>query len=231
MIQEGALIVSCQADAGSPFDHPELIAAFARAAVMGGAAGLRLEGAANITAVRSRESLPIIGLIKRRGGDGDGSDGVYITPDVADVEAVHEAGAGIIAFDATLRPRPVPVAELVREIHARGRLALADIATAKEAVAALYAGADMVSTTLSGYTPYSPKLEGPDLELIGELAALGIRPLAEGRLRTPAEAAAALERGAWAVVVGSAITRPEVVTSWFVAALTGSTVLETDARA
>ena len=213
-IDEGALVVSCQADAGSPFDAPAFIRAFAEAAVRGGAAGLRLEGIPNIAAVRAEQRVPIIGLVKRR-GEGE----VYITPELDDVAAVHHAGADVIAFDATLRERPTSVKALVEEIHSFSKVALADVSTVEEAEAALGAGADMVSTTLSGYTPYTPKLDGPDLTLISKLAARGIRPLAEGRIRTPAEAKEALERGAYAVVVGSAITRPEVITGWFREAL------------
>lgn len=214
MLEARSLIVSCQADPQSPFNAPTYIRAFARAAVLGGARGLRLEGAANIAAVRPDTNLPVIGLIKRRGA-GD----VYITPEVRDVAALDVAGADVIAFDATLRARPVAVAALVREIHARSRLALADVSTVAEAEAAVGAGADYVSTTLSGYTSYSPALEDPDLDLISRLAARGIRPLAEGRIRTPAEAQEALARGAYAVVVGGAITRPEALTASFVGAL------------
>ena len=213
-IGEGALVVSCQADAGSPFDAPAFICAFAEAAVRGGAAGLRLEGTPNIAAVRAEQRVPIIGLIKRR-GEGE----VYITPELEDVAAIHRAGADIVAFDATLRERPTSVEALVEEVHRFSRVALADISTVEEAEAALGAGADIVSTTLSGYTAYTPRLDGPDLTLISKLEARGIRPLAEGRIRTPAEAKEALQRGAYAVVVGSAITRPEVVTGWFKDAL------------
>lgn len=216
MIPARSLIVSCQADDKSPFNAPHYIRAFAQAAILGGADGLRLEGAANIAEVRPDTRLPIIGLIKRRSvGD------VYITPELSDVAVIDAAGADIIAFDATLRARPVAVAELVKEIHARSRLALADVSTVAEAEAALEAGADLVSTTLSGYTPYSPALEGPDLDLITHLAAQGFHPLAEGRIRTPAEAQEALARGAYAVVVGGAITRPERLTASFVSALRG----------
>ncbi len=214
-IRAGDLIVSCQADAESPFAAPEFIRALALAALQGGAQGLRLEGAANIRAVRPVTDVPIIGLVKRRGAFRH----VYITPEPSDVAAVAEAGADIVAFDATLRERPVSVADLVREAHARGLTALADIATVADAEHALEAGADMVSTTLSGYTDSSPQREGPDFELISALAARGVRPLAEGRIRTPAEAAEALRRGAFAVVVGGAITRPEVLTARFAAAL------------
>ena len=212
MLIEGSLIVSCQADPGSPFDDPLFIRAFARAAILGGATALRLQGVNNILAVRSEQLLPIIGLIKRREPE---LGHIYITPEQSDVHDVINAGADIVAFDATLRKRPVPISELIHLIHQRGKLAMADISTAIEAIAALEAGADYVSTTLSGYTHYSPQLEGPDLDLISDLAIRGISPIAEGRIRTPAEACEALERGAFAVVVGSAITRPEVVTSWF----------------
>lgn len=211
MLTKGGLIVSCQADKNSPFDNPLFIRAFAQAAKLGGATALRLEGLENITAVRKDQNLPIIGLIKRRMGDFD----VYITPEPEDIESLVQAGSDIIAFDATLRKRPTAISELIDLIHDAGKLAMADVSTAIEAIAALDAGADYVSTTLSGYTHYSPKLEGPDLELISSLAMHGIEAIAEGRIRTPAEAREALARGAFAVVVGSAITRPQVVTSWF----------------
>ncbi|CAN5818671.1 N-acetylmannosamine-6-phosphate 2-epimerase [soil metagenome] len=212
LIAAGSLIVSCQADPGSPFATPEFIAAFAEAAVRGGALALRLEGVANIRTVRAQQNVPIIGLTKRRQGEfGD----IYITPHFEDVEAVANAGADLIAFDATTRERPVTVAKLVEAVHTHSKLALADVSTVQEAVWALEAGADCVSTTLSGYTSYSPQQDGPDLKFISDLAALGIRPLAEGRIRNPEEAREALDRGAYAVVVGSAITRPEVVTGWF----------------
>jgi N-acylglucosamine-6-phosphate 2-epimerase len=212
---QGSLIVSCQADAESPFHAPEFILAFARAALQGGAQGLRLESLPHLRAVRPAVAVPIIGLIKRQSPHHQ----IYITPEPADVRACAEAGADIVAFDATLRKRPAPIASLVAAAHEMGALALADIATVEEAEAALAAGADLISTTLSGYTPYSPHLPGPDLGLVTALAARGISPLAEGRIRTPAEAREALERGAYAVVVGSAITRPEVITGWFREAL------------
>jgi putative N-acetylmannosamine-6-phosphate epimerase len=214
-IRAGDLIVSCQADPESPLAAPEFIRALALAAVQGGARGLRLEGTANIRAVREVTELPIIGLVKRQGAFRH----VYITPEPADIAAVAEAGANIVAFDATLRERPASVADLVREAHAHGLVALADVATVADAEHAIKAGADLISTTLSGYTASSPRQEGPDFELIKDLVARGVRPLAEGRLRTPAEAAEALRCGALAVVVGGAITRPELLTARFAEAL------------
>jgi N-acylglucosamine-6-phosphate 2-epimerase len=211
MLKKASLIVSCQANPGSPFDNPLFIRAFAQAAKLGGASAFRLQGIENITAVRKDQRLPIIGLIKRRMDDYD----VYITPEPSDVEDIIQAGADIVAFDATLRKRPTAIADMIDVIHQQQKLAMADISTAIEAIAALDAGADYVSSTLSGYTNYSPKLEGPDLELISDLSMHGIEVIAEGRIRTPAEAREALARGAFAVVIGSAITRPEVITSWF----------------
>lgn len=215
MLKEGSLIVSCQAAKDSPFAATPFICAFAEAAVRGGAGGLRIEGIDNIRAVRAQQQLPIIGLIKRR------LDGypTYITPELSDVAAIAQAGADIVAFDATCRPRPVAVSAMIRAIHDVGRLAMADISNVAEALAAREAGADYVSTTLAGYIDDAPVPSGPDFELISQLVALGVCPIAEGRLRTPAEACEARKRGAFAVVVGSAITRPDVITRWFSEAL------------
>jgi N-acylglucosamine-6-phosphate 2-epimerase len=212
----GTLIVSCQADETSPFNAPEFIAAFAQAALLGGASALRLEGAANVAHVRRRVDCPIIGLIKHALR---GPESVYITPMLRDVAQLVEAGADIIAFDATARDRPVPLCDLISAIHASSKLAMADISTVHEAEAALRAGADYVGTTLSGYTTYTLQRPKPDLDLIAALTALGVRPIAEGNIRTPTEAREALRCGAYAVVVGSAITRPEVITRWFTEAL------------
>ena len=216
LIPKGSLIVSCQADPGSPFAKPDFICAFAEAAVRSGAAALRLEGTENVKAVRHEQSVPIIGLVKKRQREfGD----IYITPTLEDVQALCEAGADIIAFDATLRERPVSVERLSQACHELGKVALADISTVAEAEAAMAAGANLISTTLSGYTAYSPQLDAPDFELIKALAAKNLQPLAEGRIRTAQEAAQAVECGAYAVVVGSAITRPGVIASWFKQAL------------
>lgn len=209
------LIVSVQADDGSPLRDSRIIAALACAAELGGAAGLRVRSAEDIRAVQSVSALPLIGLTKTWRDDTD----VYITPTPAEAEELAGLGCAMVAFDATRRPRPHSVPELIGAIQAAGALALADVATLAEAAAALHAGADLVSTALSGYTPDSPQQEAPDFELMQGLHAAGIPFLAEGRLKTPADAVRALELGAHAVVVGSAITRPDDVTRWFTAAL------------
>jgi N-acetylmannosamine-6-phosphate 2-epimerase/N-acetylmannosamine kinase len=208
------LIVSCQPVPGSPFDTPDGVVAFARAAAASGATGLRIEGAANVAAVTQALNLPVIGLIKR---DLPGSD-VRITPLLEDVAALAAAGAAIIAVDATDRPRPVAVPDLLAAIRAAGRLAMADCATLAEAEAAIAAGADIVGSTMSGYTG-GPVPSAPDVALVRALSRLGVPVLAEGRYNAPHLAAAAIRAGAHAVVVGSAITRPEHITTWFAEAV------------
>ncbi|HET8727783.1 MAG TPA: putative N-acetylmannosamine-6-phosphate 2-epimerase [Alphaproteobacteria bacterium] len=211
----GSLIVSCQPVPNGPTDTADFVVGFALAARGGGACGLRVESARYVAAVAKACPLPIIGLVKR---DLPGSP-VRITPFKEDVDALADAGASMIAFDATDRTRPVPVADLIEAIHARGLPAMADVATMAEAKAAVAAGADVIGSTLSGYTgPESPP-EGPDLDLVGRAASLGVPVLAEGRYNAPALAGAAIRAGASGVVVGSAITRPEYVTGWFAEAV------------
>lgn len=213
----GRLVVSCQPVPGGPLDRPEIVAALALAALAGGAAGLRIEGVGNLRAVRAATAAPVIGLVKR---DLDGS-GVRITPLLEDVDALAAAGAEVIALDATDRPRPVPVADLIGRIHGHGRIAMADCATAGEGAAARAAGAAILGSTLSGYTG-GPVPEEPDLDLVAALRRVGGFVVAEGRYNAPGQAALARKAGADAVVVGSAITRPEVVTGWFRRAVEGA---------
>jgi N-acylglucosamine-6-phosphate 2-epimerase len=210
----GGLIVSCQPVPGGPLDRPEITAAFALAALDGGAAGLRIEGLANLRAVRAVTPAPVIGLIKTDLPDSP----VRITPTAAQARALVAAGADIVAFDATDRPRPEPLADLVAAIHAAGALAMADCAASADGRRAAGLGCAVLGSTLSGYLGGAVP-EGPDLTLVAELAALGRFTVAEGRYQAPADAAAARAAGADAVVVGSAITRPEHVTAWFVASL------------
>lgn len=208
------LILSCQPTPGSPFDTTDAVLGYARIGVEAGARALRIESAAYVRAVAAAVALPVIGLVKR---DLETTP-VRITPTLDDVADLAAAGAAIIAFDATDRPRPAPVAAMVAAIHARGRLAMADISSAAEADAARAAGADLVGTTLAGYTG-GPIPEGPDLDLVRRLAGPEGPVIAEGRFNTPALAAAALRAGAHAVVVGSAVTRPDHAARWFVDAL------------
>jgi N-acylglucosamine-6-phosphate 2-epimerase len=211
----GGLIVSCQAYPGEPLRDPRAMSLIAMSAAAGGAAGIRAQGIEDITLIRELVALPLIGLLKV--GDGD----VFITPTLAHAIAVAEAGADIVAIDGTRRDRPdgLTLAETIRAIHeTTGALVMADAGSLEDGQSAQDAGADIVGTTLSGYT--GAMTIGPDLELISEMAtALSVPVFAEGRIRTPAQASEALDRGAYAVVVGTAITHPTSITSWYVDAL------------
>lgn len=208
----GGLVVSCQPVDGGPMDDPRVTAAMARAAEVGGSAGLRIEGIDNLRAVRPVTDLPIIGLVKR---DLDDS-GVRITPWLEDVAALAEAGADIIAYDATQRPRPVETAELVRAICAAGKIAMADCARLEDGEQAQREGAGILGSTLSGYAyKLAPPAAGPDFALIRAFAGLGAFVMAEGRINRPELARAAMAAGADSVTVGSAITRIEHITGWF----------------
>ncbi len=211
----GGLVVSCQANPGSPLRDPHIISRLALAAQQGGAAGLRIQGFADVQAVRAVTDLPIIGLTKT---DRDDTP-VYITPTAAEAAQLAELGSEIVAFDATLQPRPESVQAIVQAIHAAGALAMADISTLNEARAAYDAGADIVGTTLAGYTLHSRALSTADWPLMDELREAGLPFIAEGRLNSPQDAAEAVRRGAHSVVVGSAITRPDVITTWFAGAV------------
>jgi N-acylglucosamine-6-phosphate 2-epimerase len=211
----GRLIVSCQALPDEPLHGAEIMARMALAAWQGGAAGIRANGPADIAAIRQSVPLPIIGLYK------DGTEGVYITPTLDHARAV--AQADIIALDATPRPRPggCLLTDLIAAIHAElDRPVLADVSTVEEALAAEAAGADLVAPTLAGYTPYSRKTESPDLDLVRAMCRqVQIPVIAEGHIDTPQQAQLALQAGAYAVVVGSAITRPQLITARFANAL------------
>jgi N-acylglucosamine-6-phosphate 2-epimerase len=213
----GGLVVSVQAPPGSPLASPETMSAFARAAELGGAAGIRAEGRADVRAIKRAVAVPVIGLLKR---DVPGSP-VRITPRLSDARVVADAGADVVAVDATLRPRANGMttgdflAALVAELEAP---VLADVDSLEAAAAARAAGADAVATTLSGYTGDGPTPEGPDLELVGRLVQeLDCPVLAEGRYATPDDVHAALDAGAFAVVVGTAITDPVTLTRRFAA--------------
>ncbi|GHA89230.1 MULTISPECIES: N-acetylmannosamine-6-phosphate 2-epimerase [Streptomyces] len=213
----GRLIVSCQAPPGDPMRDTATLVRLARSAVAGGGAAIRANEPAVVAAISAAVDLPVIGLWK------DGDTGVYITPTVRHALAVAEAGAAVVAADATDRPRPdgSTFAELVSAVHTAGALVMADVSTLAEGVTAAAQGADFVSTTLSGYVPGTPEQTGPDLDLVTSLAAaIDVPVVAEGRINSPAEAAEALARGAHSVVVGTAITAPTALTARFVAGLT-----------
>ena len=222
------LIVSCQPDSldreHDPMNHPMIMAALAQAAVLGGAAGIRADSPADIQAIRKVVSLPIIGIYKH---DLPGFE-VRITPTLEDALLVAKAGADVVAVDATnrLRPEGFSAGAFIQRVQqASGLPVFADIATFEEGIAAAEAGADAILTTLSGYTTGQIEKDEPDFELISKLAArLNVPIIAEGHINTPDQAVEALAHGAWAVTVGSAITRPRYITQKFVAGMRQSII-------
>ncbi|GAA3872320.1 N-acetylmannosamine-6-phosphate 2-epimerase [Leifsonia kafniensis] len=213
----GGLIVSCQAYPGEPLRDPRAMALIAQSAAEGGAVGIRAQGLDDIRLIHEAVALPQIGLWKV------GAGGVFITPTLEHALAVVAAGAEIVAIDGTRRPRPdgLSLAETIAAIHEQtGALVMADAGSFDDGLAAQDAGADIVGTTLSGYTDEGPTSSGPDLELVATLSNRLIVPVfAEGRIHTPEHARAAIDAGAFAVVVGTAITHPATITSWFAEAI------------
>lgn len=206
-----SIVVSCQAGDGNPLRGPDTMALMARAAVAGGAAGIRANGPADVAAISAVVDVPILGINKT--GD---RDGVYITPTFDAAAAVVAAGASVVAVDGTARPRPggAGLAELVAEIHQRlGVQVMADVDTLAAGLFARAAGADLVGTTLSGYTDGPAAGDGPDVALVRDLVAeLDCPIVAEGRFWTREDVLAGFEAGAHAVVVGTAITNPMAIT-------------------
>ncbi len=206
----GGLVVSVQAPPGSPLRDPAHMAAIACAAAAGGAVAIRAAGAADVSAIKAALDLPLIGLHKRHT-----PDGVLITPTVADARAVADAGADVVAVDATLRRRSDGrataqfLAELGRELAVP---VLADVDDLESGRAAADAGADAVATTLAGYTGAAVPAE-PDLALVRALSrSVSVPVVAEGRYRDPGQVGLAFAAGAHAVVVGTAITDPTALT-------------------
>lgn len=210
LLPGGGVIVSCQADPDTPTNNVAMIVAFALSAEMGGACGLRLNSAEHVAAVRASTELPIIAIQKHLP---PGSP-VLITGDVADIPPLIDAGAEIIAFDATDRPRPSPLEAIVTAIHDRGGLALADIRHFTDVERAVRLGVDAVATTLSVWD--LPEY-APDIQLIRDIRQKYDMPvIAEGNFWTPDDVRRALDAGAHAVVIGSAITRPWKITEYYV---------------
>jgi N-acylglucosamine-6-phosphate 2-epimerase len=212
----GGLIVSVQANADSVLNAPDAIALLARCAVQNGAVGVRIEGEARIAAVHAAVDVPIVGILKRAHAGFE----PYITSTVAEIDAVRAAGATIVAFDATDRPRAegASVADLVAAARERGLLAMADCATAPELAAAAEAGADIVATTLAGYTAETSGRALPAFDLVAAAATAHPFVVCEGGIGTPDDARAAFVAGAAAIVVGTAITNVDVLVRRFAAA-------------
>ncbi len=209
----GGLIVSCQAPPGSPMRHTPTIVRFAESALAGGAVGLRINGVEDIAAIRPLTSVPIIGLDKQQGARRS-----VITPSDGQVVALAQAGADVVAVDATEEVAGDVAARVLRACGASAAPVMADVSTLDEGLAAWDAGATFVGTTLSGYTLDSPVQHRPDFDLVSRLTGRGVRVIAEGRLQSPDDVARAFDAGAFAVVVGGAITDPVAITRRFRAA-------------
>lgn len=211
------LVVSCQAQPDEPLFGAAIMARMAVAAAAGGAVAIRANTPDDVRAIRGAVALPVIAIHKVVYPDSP----VYITPTRTEVDALLAAGAEVLSLDATDRSRPggARLEDLVDRIHAADRLAMADIATLAEAERAERLGFDLVATTLSGYTDATRARPLPDLDLVADCCRrLRVPVLAEGQVSTPADLVACFRRGAYAVVVGTAITRPQVITRRFVEA-------------
>lgn len=216
----GGMIVSCQSEGDDPFNaNPDYMGLFAKAAEMGGAVAIRTQGVEKLKSIKRVTKLPVIGLLKSSFPDGT----VCITGSFKEVEELIAAGTDIVAIDGTFRERESLTGPLfISEVKKRyGCLVLADIATFEEAKACELNGADAISTTLNGYTPETlSNVDKPNYFLLESiLNGVKIPVFAEGRYNTPEDAQKAMEMGAYGVISGTALTRPRVITKWFVEAV------------
>lgn len=214
------VVVSCQAMPSEPLYLEKCMAAMMKSVVKGGAGGLRVAGTRDVKNAKHLFDVPVIGLTKPDVIPQNWQEIVYITPTVKDVLELINAGADIVAFDGTSRPRPDgdTLEGLIKYVRINKRISMADISTVEEGVNAAKLGADILSTTLSGYTQFSQnKPDGPDFELLEQLVKETDKPVVlEGRIWEPYEVDKAFELGAHCVVIGSAITRPQLITKRFV---------------
>ncbi|MDE5697818.1 MAG: N-acetylmannosamine-6-phosphate 2-epimerase [Lachnospiraceae bacterium] len=219
---KGKVIVSCQAVPGEPLyvEEKSIMYLMARAAKQAGTPMIRTSSIRDVVAIKEETGLPVIGLIKVQY---EGFES-YITPTMKEVDALVEAGSDIIALDCTNQKRGdgKTISEFITEVRTKypDAVLMADISTYEEGVNAWKLGMDLVGTTMSGYTAPSPKLSGPDYELVKMLSAtVDIPVIGEGRVHNPEQAVEMLEAGAYAVVVGGAITRPLEIAQRFIKAV------------
>ncbi len=209
------LVVSCQASEGTPMNTPEFIAAQAMTVELAGAHAIRAQGIENVKRVVLSVKVPVIGLVKSFSTESE----VYITPTVADVLALEQAGADIVAVDATQRSRfgGVTLEEFFKEVRQKTRIPLlADVDSLENAKNAEALGFDAIATTLNGYTNI-PTTGLPNLDLVQQITkAISVPVIAEGGFATPQHVKSALSNGAWAVCVGTAITNPYLLTKHFI---------------
>ena len=212
------IIISVQAMKGEPLYEETALTAMMKSVVNGGAKGLRLAGARDVKNAKKLFDIPVIGLTKPDKLPDNWKEIVYITPTLKEVNELIEANADIIATDATLRERPKEsLKEILKYIKAHNKLAMADISTFEEGVKARELGFDIISTTLSGYTQNSDCASvEPDFKLLSNLAKEVDCPIfLEGRVWEPSEVKKAFDLGAYSVVIGSAVTRPQLIVKRF----------------
>ncbi len=216
---KGQLIVSCQALPSEPLyvEEKSIMYLMARAAKQAGSPCIRTSSIRDVLAIKEETDLPVIGIVKIVY---DGYDS-YITPTMKEVDELYAADADIIALDCTMRKRGdgTTTNEFIAQIKEKypDAVLMADISTYEEGVNAWKCGVDFVGTTLSGYTDYSPKVDGPDVQLVKKLSeTIDVPVIAEGKVHYPDEAVQMLEAGAYAVVVGGAITRPLEIATRFI---------------
>lgn len=209
--------MSSQAMPDEPFYDEKCMMAMMQSVVNGGAAALRVAGARDVRNAK-KFNIPVIGLTKPNKLPTNWKSVVYITPSLKDVQGLIDSGADIIAFDGTSREHDnCTLEDIISLIHTHKRLAMADISTLEEGINCANLGADIISTTLSGYTDESENnLTTPDFELLKELVKKVDKPIIlEGRIWAPQEVKQAFELGAHSVVIGSAITRPQLIVKRF----------------
>lgn len=215
----GNIIVSVQAMPDEPLYDEACMKAMMASVINGGAAGLRVAGVRDVKNAKAF-GVPVIGITKPDKLPENWKEVIYITPTLKEVKDLIYADADIIAFDGTSRVRPngCTLSELIKMIHSANKLAMADISTLKEGKNCIELGADIISTTLSGYTSESETYsDEPDFKLLKELTNITDKPvILEGKIWNPSEVKKAFMLGAYSVVIGSAITRPQLITKRFV---------------
>lgn len=211
-MQKG-LIVSCQALENEPLHSSFIMGKMALAAYQGGAVGIRANSVEDIREIKKNVSLPIIGIIKK-----DYENMVsYITPTMKEVDELVAEGVDVIALDATINQDESFLKEVLEKY--KDQKFMADISTYDEGIRADKLGFDYVGTTLIGYTEQSKGLE--KFEILEKLIkdCKKAKVVAEGNFNTPEQARKAIDMGAYCVVVGGAITRPQLITKTFAEAL------------
>ena len=215
----GKIIVSVQAMPDEPLFDEVCMKSMMASVINGGASGLRVAGVRDVKNAKTL-GVPVIGITKPNKLPDNWKEVVYITPTLKEVDELIKANADIIAFDGTSRVRPCSctLSEIINRIHSANKLAMADISTFEEGINCSESGADILSTTLSGYTKESESdSDKPDFELLNKLVkSVNIPVILEGRVWEPGEVKKAFELGAFSVVIGSAITRPQLITKRFV---------------